>query len=126
MFPYTIDPERRLARVTVAGSVAAPEVTATILALLQDEHWQPGYDVLVDCRTVTELILEPGDPRAFVNLIVQHADRAGSGRDVIIVNRSVDDAMAKVYAAFAQMGPRPAYVCRLETEADAILQRSSE
>jgi hypothetical protein len=125
-FRYTIDPQRRLARVTVAGSVGAPEVTDIILALLQDEQWQPGYDVVCDCREVTELILEARDPRAFVKLIADRADRAGAGRDVIIVNRSVDYAMAKVYAAFAQMGPRPAYVCCLESEAEAILDRSPQ
>jgi hypothetical protein len=125
-FPYVIDASRRLAVVTISGTVRREDIAETIQALYRDPLWQRGLDALWDGRGITELLFEPDDVGSFATLQLEFADVARDGRDVFLMVRILDYVTASFYQFLAARGPRPAHVCRSEAEAHAILEERRE
>ena len=124
-FPYVVDPEHRVVRVRMEGRVTGPPVAETISAIYHDARWQKGFYILWHARGITELILEPGDQPGFVELQRTLGPLAGNGRDVILVSRAIDAAMAAAYKHMARP-VREVHVVRTDEEARTILGWSSD
>ena len=119
--PYVIDTGRRRARATLAGRVAGCDIAETIEAIYLDPHWQSGFDSIWDATGITELLLDMDEVSRFLNLKVQYQTIAGPGRIVLLVSRSLDYGMAKVFAVLAKGGPRSVHVVKTESDVTQIL-----
>lgn len=117
---YSIDPERRLGSVTLSGTVTGVDIADTIRNIYRDSAWQAGFDIYWDCSGITQLLMEKDDQRGFVELHRAHANVA-TGRDIIVVTRPLDYAMAMGYAAFMKHESRRVHVCRSTEEASVLL-----
>jgi hypothetical protein len=115
-----IDPSRRLARVTISGSVCGHEIAAAMERLYQDTNWVAEFDILWDASQISELLLEAGDFSRF-RRIQHHYASVGPRREVIFVRRALDRAMAQTYAMFMKAGSHRVYVCQSEVEANELL-----
>lgn len=120
-FPYRVEPQRHLVRVTLSGMVRGAELAATVAAVYEDPSWQYGFDTLWDGAAISVLLLDEGDLPGFVSLQREYARVAGPGRDVIVVTRELDALMARIYAAMARKELRQTHVCASEAEAWQIL-----
>ena len=125
-FPYFIDVPRRIAVVTLSGTVHGEDIAQTVRELYRDPLWQRGFDALWDGRGITDLRLERTDVCGFARLQRQFADVAAEGEDVLLMERIFDYAMASFYESLASRGPRPARVCRSEAEARILLEQRHE
>ena len=119
---YQIDPSRRLATVTLSGTVHGYEIAASARSLYTDPKWVAGFDVLSDGTAITELLFEKADVPAFVQLRIEYA--AVSPRyEIILVNRVLDRAMAQMYATLMKSSGYQVQVCQSQAEVDKILAR---
>jgi hypothetical protein len=122
-FPYTIDGVRPLVIVQMSGTVHGAQIAATYRAIYGDPGFGPGFDVLWDATAITELLFEPADLGSFVRLHEDFGDLASSGRDIIVVKRPLDNAMADMYLVMMKKQHRAVHVCRSRSEAEVILQQ---
>jgi hypothetical protein len=122
-FSYVIDGANRLATGTLSGSVSGAEMAYALRTVYQDVAWQPGFDTLWECSGITQLLLERNDLATLVGLHREFIGRAGSGLEIIVVTRSLDHVMAKVYAVMMRSQARRVRVCRSVAEAAEFLGR---
>jgi hypothetical protein len=54
-YSYTVDPTARIARVVGAGAADLQSTLAVMRTLAADEAFEPGFDVIVDARTLKYL-----------------------------------------------------------------------
>lgn len=121
IFPYVIEPAKRLATVTVSGSVRGSDLIDTANALYHDAAWVAHADALWHCLAITELLLERNDLPRFRELQREVAMASGDGCDVILVGRPLDKMMARAYVSIARGIRRRTYVCGSEAEAHLLL-----
>jgi hypothetical protein len=110
-YPYSIDDSRRLVTVPLSGSVHGASIAATYAAIYSDPGCGVGFDILWDGSTITELMFERDDLPSFVRLNQEFSALASSGRDIILVARSLDKAMADMYAVMMRGQRRAVHVC---------------
>jgi hypothetical protein len=122
-FPYTIDGVLPLVIVLMSGTVHGAQIAATYRTMYRDPGFGPRFDVLWDATAITELLFEPDDLGSFVRLHEEFGDVASSGRDILVVRRPLDKAMADVYLVMMKKQPRAVHVCRSRSEADVILHQ---
>lgn len=125
ILPYVIDGERRSVQVMFPSTASGRDIALTIEALYRDPGWQPGFDVIWNCASASELIFEADDIDALVSVRRTMADAGGAGRDIIIIKRILDDGMARMYAAMRTGDRRRTQLCASEKTALEILARSS-
>ena len=101
---------------TVSGRVSGTDIATTIRAIYDDLQWQAGFGVVWDGSGVTELLFERGDVAGLIEVQRSFRDRAGSGRDVIITHRPLDEAVAKTYILLAK-DVRPTILAKSRWEA---------
>ena len=123
-FSLVISDANRLAAGTLSGSVRGSDIAAAIQTLYDDPAWQPGFDTFWDCSGITELLFEREDLPNIVALQHASSGRAGTGIEVILVERMLDDAMASMYAAVMRTKVRAVHICRSVGEAERLLARS--
>lgn len=123
--PYTFDSEHRVVRVRLEGRITGPLIADAISAIYRDPRWQKGFDILWNARGITELLFEAEDQPGFVELQRTMAALAGGGRDVILVSRPIDAAMAAAYKHMAR-AVKEVHVVRTEQEVRTILGWSSD
>jgi len=100
--PYVVDHTKRVVFVTVSGRVSGTDIADSIRAIYEDSNWQPGFGIVWDGSGVTELLFERGDVAGLIEVQRSFRERAGSGRDVIITHRPLDEAVAKTYILLAK------------------------
>jgi hypothetical protein len=122
--PYIIDQPRRLVTVKLSGTVHGTLVAATFEAIYRDPAAGPGFDILWDGSAITRLLFERGDLASFVRLSKEFSDIASSGRDIILVERSLDAAMAHMYAVMMRAQQRAVHVCSSITDVNQVLAAS--
>jgi hypothetical protein len=115
--PHTIDPSRHAAMVTLSGTIRGSDLAAAMETVYNDPLWQPGFSLLWGGTTITELLFEKNDLPRLVDVNRRHAARAGIVREVIIVGRQLDRAMAEMYAMLMKHEGRTVHVCDSEAEA---------
>jgi hypothetical protein len=120
-YPYTIDSSKRLVIATMSGSVPGTRIAATIAAIYGDPICGPGFDILWDFSTITELMFERDDLPSFVRLSQEFSPLSQSGRDIILVTRTLDKEMAEMYAVMMRAQHRAVHVCLSMYEATQIL-----
>jgi len=118
--PYRIDQSKRLVTVQLSGAVRGTLIAATYEAIYGDPACGPGFDILWDGSTITELLLERGDMPSFVRLNREFSEIASSGRDIILVERALDKAMADMYAVMMRAQQRTVLVCLSMTEVNRV------
>ena len=109
-FTYAIDHANRVAIGTLAGTVRGRDIAAAIRTIYEDAAWEPGFDTFWESTGITELLFEPNDLKSFVGLQSDSAGRSGPGLEIIVVGRSLDEVMAKMYALMMK-GRRVASMC---------------
>jgi hypothetical protein len=120
-YAYSIDESKRLITVRLSGSVHGAQIAATFTAIYRDPACAPGLDILWDGSSITELIFERDDMPSFVRLNQEFSDLASSGRDIILVARSLDKAMADMYTVMMRAQRRAVVVCMSMYEVQQIL-----
>jgi hypothetical protein len=120
VFPYVVDPARKLVTVTMSGSVRGQDIAETVGAIYFDRAWVPGFGILYDARAITELLFDPEDMPRIVAVQAEHQARGGAGVDAILVTRALDYAMAQMYEKLAR-GTRRTVVSKSEAEAKQAL-----
>jgi hypothetical protein len=120
---HTIDPVKRLAHVTLSGSVTGMDVAAELVALYNDPQWRHGFDTLWDGSGITELLFALDDTAKFRQINRDLAPITGPGIDVVLVVRPVDQAAARVYQTLSRDEVRKSYVVGTMEEARAVLGR---
>jgi hypothetical protein len=123
-FSLVISDANRLATGTLSGSVRGSDTAAAIQTLYNDRAWEPGFDTFWDCRGITELLFELKDLPNIVALQHASSGRAGTGIEIILVERMLDDGMASMYAAMMRAKVRTVHICRSVDEAERLLRRS--
>ena len=119
--PYRIDQSKRLVTVQLSGPVRGTLIAATFEAIYRDPACGRGFDILWDGSTITELLFERADLPSFVRLNQEYGDIASSGRDIIFVERSLDKAMADMYAVMMREQHRAVHVCSSMDEVNRVL-----
>jgi hypothetical protein len=109
---YELDvfPERRLARVTIAGDIEGLVVFEAIEGLAAHPDWQPGFDMIWDGRAITFLAMMSRDVDAAVAKLADLDGRLGDGRSAVVLRRTVDLNMARLVLlrdAISRSGPPP-------------------
>jgi hypothetical protein len=120
-YPYTIDSSRRLVTATMSGSVPGTRIAATIGAIYGDPACGPGFDILWDFSTITELMFERDDLPSFVRLSQEFAPLSQFGRDIILVTRTLDKEMAGMYAVMMRAQSRAVHICSSMYDVTRIL-----
>jgi hypothetical protein len=122
-FSYAIDAKKQLATGTFSGSVEGAEIASVFRAVYTDVAWQPGFDTLWDCTGITQLLLGPADLASIVAVHREFSSVAGTGLEIIVVSRSLDHVMAKIYSVMMKNQARRVRVCQSVAEAAGILER---
>jgi len=117
---YLIDRAARRAVATVTATVHGHELAAMMESVFRDPDWQAGFDVVWDGSGVTELLLEPDDIPKLVRVQAHYA-AVRPGREIVFVTRSLDRAMAQIYAVRMKALGHPVHVCRTQAEVDHVL-----
>lgn len=120
-YRYVIDPDRRLALVTVSGSVDGTVFAEATRALYMDPAWGPGFDAIWDLTAVRQIVVEWEELQGLAAMDRQHAELAGDGRDIAVVARDLDEVVVEAYAHLSQGGPRRSLVCHSMQEAWDLL-----
>jgi hypothetical protein len=120
-YPFIIDSAKRLVTATMSGSVPGTRIAATIAAIYTDPACGPGFDILWDFSTITELMFERDDLPSFVRLSQEFSRLSESGRDIILVTRTLDKEMAEMYAVMMRAQRRAVHVCLSMYEATQVL-----
>lgn len=120
-YAYSVDHPRRLVTVRISGAVHGTQVAATYAAIYRDPASGPGFDIFWDTSRVTELILESDDLPSFVRLSQEFSTPAKPGRDIIFVARTLDQAVADMYAVMMRTEHRAVHVCSSMDEVHQIL-----
>jgi hypothetical protein len=125
-FPFVIDSERRFVQATFSEIVTGRDLVLTAEAIYDDPDWRPGFDIIWNCAQITNLIFDAGDADEFASLQRAHAHAGAGGRDIIIVKRILDDAMARLYAAMRENDRRRTRLCASEATALEILAQGGD
>jgi hypothetical protein len=120
-YSYAIDITARLATVTLAETVRGADIASALETVFRDSSWQPGFDLLWQASGITELLFERDDLPGMIALQRRFAARAGGGREVILVSRSLDEDMAKMYALMLRNEGKKVSVCRSMADAVRLL-----
>jgi hypothetical protein len=124
-FSYVIDSAKRLATGTFSGSVDGATIASAFRTVYEDAEWRPGFDTIWECTGITELLLGRHDLANFVALHREFGPGAGTGLEIIVVSRSLDHMMAKIYGAMMRNQARRVRVCRSIAEAAELLDQRS-
>lgn len=120
-YPYSINVPQRVITVRLSGAVHGSQIAATYAAIYGDPACARGMDILWDGSSITELIFERDDMPSFVRLNQEFSDLASSGRDIILVARSLDKTMADMYTVMMSAQRRAVHVCMSMDELHQIL-----
>ena len=124
-FSYAIDSAKQFATGTFSGSVTGAAIASAMRTVYEDVEWRPGFDTLWECTGITELLLGRHDLASLVALHREFGVAAGTGLEIIVVSRSLDHVMAKVYGVMMRNQARRVHVCRSVAEAAELLDRRS-
>ena len=116
-FPYVIEPWRAAATVTLSGTVRGAAIAQTNVAIFHDYQWKPGFNRVWVGTNITELLFEKSDHPTLAAVDRLYATLIGRGREVFIVDRERDRAMARIYAVMMLHEGRTVYLCDTEAEA---------
>ena len=122
-FSYAIDVAKQLVTGTFSGSVDGAAVASAFRTVYTDIAWQPGFDTIWEATGITELLLGPTDLAMLVAVHREFAAVAGTGLEIIVVSRSLDHAMARMYGVMMRYQARRVHVCRSVVEAADLLER---
>jgi hypothetical protein len=120
-YPFRIDTSKRLVTVTMSGSVPGTRIAATIAAIYGDPACGPGFDIVWDFSTITELMFERDDLASFVRLSQEFSQLSQCGRDIILVTRKLDKDMAEMYAVMMRAQRRTVHICSSMDEVTQLL-----
>ena len=96
---YDIDLGSRVVVIT-CGNTSLERWRELMLAIFADPRYQPGFSVLVDCRTAT-LTPSSDDVRGVVSFISSHRTMLGQARWAVVVEHSPGYGMARMAEAIA-------------------------
>jgi hypothetical protein len=124
-FSYVICTTNRLATGTFSGSVSGAEIAVAFRTVYDDPAWRPGFDTIWEANGITELLIERRDLADLVAMHRELAAVAGTGYEIIVVNRNVDQIMARIYTFMMRNQARQTRMCGSMVEAAQILGRAT-
>jgi hypothetical protein len=98
---FDIDRESRVVLLT-CGNTSLKQWRSTTMAIFADPRYQPGFAVLIDCRSAT-LTPSADDVRSVIDFIVSHRAMVGEAKWAVVVERIAGFGMARMAEALAQI-----------------------
>src|SRR6185369_14983601 len=98
---YEIDVASRLVILT-CGNTTLERWRGVMLEVFADPRFQPGFSVLVDCRTAT-LTPATRDVQGVIAFIASHHVMLGRARWAVVVERDAGYGMARMAEAIAHV-----------------------
>lgn len=83
-FAHRIAPSHRLAAIRFYGTVTGTDILEGIRSLYSDPAWEPGFQMIWDARDVAQLILDPADADAVVEVSKTHQDLSRQSRTAVL------------------------------------------
>ena len=99
MLSYDIDGTSRVVLIT-CGNTTLERWRELMLRIFTDPRYQPGFSVLVDCRTAT-LTPSTEEVRGVVSFISSHRTMLGQARWAVVVENPSGYGMARMAEAIA-------------------------
>ena len=119
---YALAPDFGITHTAFSGAVTGQTLVGALRALHDDPRWRFGLDLLWDCRAVTGLALAPDELAALIEMGTEDTE----GRDVSIVRRDLDEAIAVLFRHVAGRRGKEAHVCYGIDDALAVLGLDGE
>lgn len=116
-FRLCIDAARLLAIVRLTGDVTGDDLVEAAICLQGHPDWDARCDVIWDYRAIETFVILPDD----VPAIFHARTRDSTGRDVILVKRDLEYAIARLYAHRAQEVGKEVQLCWQMKEVLAFL-----
>lgn len=117
MRTHSIAPAFHVALIRFRGHVRGKDLIAATRGLHGDTRWRTSMDMVWDCRAVTSLDIVPQEMVEVVDLRTENTE----GRDASVVQRTLDEVIAKLYRMVAERKGKRAFVCHTMEEAlDAL------
>src|SRR5262245_59173982 len=98
---YEIDVASRCVVIT-CGNTSLERWRDLMIRIFADRRYQPGFSVLVDCRTAT-LTPSTTDVEGVVGFISGHSTMLGRARWAVVVEREAGYGMARMAEAIAHV-----------------------
>jgi hypothetical protein len=98
---YDIDVTSRVVVIT-CGNTSLERWRDMMMRIFADPRYQPGFSVIVDCRTAT-LTPSTEDVRGVVSFISSHRAMLGRAQWAVVVERPSGYGMARMAEAIAQI-----------------------
>ena len=80
-----VNSENRIGLIRQTGRVELPDLLESVQRLLTTLDWLPGYDIVWDCRQVTELVIGHEAASYMVAALRDIQPLIGDGRSAIVV-----------------------------------------
>jgi hypothetical protein len=123
-FSFAFDPESRCVCVKMWGRISGEDVFRAMAVIYSHEQWAKNFDVCWDLTAAEELLFEWSDYQQWIDLDSMTQDVVGHGRDLILVNTDIHEAVVKSYAVLANRSPRKAFVFRSASALQLALKDS--
>ena len=116
-YRFAFDRSASLALVTLEGQATGEELFYAAVELPRQDEWAAGMDVIWDGRTLSELVVLPGEIQRHARYKTEHRALFGDGRDLLVLDRTFHQVAAELYAVLARMRGREAHVVSSVREA---------
>jgi hypothetical protein len=120
---FEIDLASRCVVIT-CGNTTLERWRECMLAIFADRRYQPGFAVLVDCRTAT-LTPSSEDVRGVIDFISSHRVMLGQARWAVVVEREAGFGMARIAEGIAAVSNLDLRAFRTPDEARVWLAQES-
>jgi hypothetical protein len=98
---YDVDVASRLVTLT-CGNTTLERWSRLMFDVFADPRYQPGFAILVDCRTATRTP-SSDDVRGVVEFITSHRAMLGTSRWAVVVEKAAGFGMARMAETIANM-----------------------
>lgn len=91
-----VSPANGIGLVRYTETVELPVVLDGLYTLLAHPNWLPGYDIVWDCRGISELMIRPHAVDHLRTSVRDLRPLMGQGRSAIVVTREIDHLFARL------------------------------
>lgn len=123
--PYTVrvDADERIGFVSLSGTVTGDDIISALEELYPDPAPEQPFDAVLDGRQIVKLFVGPEDTRTFLDYARARGEHVPTGRTAIIVRRSLDEMVARLFVELARFTRRERRIVSTVEEAEAWLGR---
>jgi hypothetical protein len=100
---YRIYPEEHLGTASASGRLKGVDIERMARLILYDPAWRTGFNMLWDCREITELVLDIEEVDGIARTIHAFCPQQGQAKAAIITLRETDYISARLIALWSRM-----------------------